>query len=96
LERLRCEVIDPHVQAHEGRIFKATGDGLLIEFSSFILARSPFDDGPLLSPAAASSDHAGSRIDDNAGRVIGPHTVLESRNTSVVLDPRYFLRVTPI
>jgi adenylate cyclase len=31
---LRREVIDPKVQAHHGRVFKATGDGLLAEFPS--------------------------------------------------------------
>ena len=31
---LRREVIDPKVQAHHGRVFKATGDGFLAEFPS--------------------------------------------------------------
>jgi adenylate cyclase len=39
LERLRAlrrEVVDPAVAEHHGRIFKTTGDGLLIEFASVV------------------------------------------------------------
>ena len=38
LERLRIEVIDMHVEAHRGRVFKALGDGVLAEFSSTLEA----------------------------------------------------------
>jgi adenylate cyclase len=31
---LRREVIEPKVNKHHGRVFKTTGDGLLVEFSS--------------------------------------------------------------
>jgi len=34
IKRLRREVIEPKVRKHHGRIFKTTGDGFLIEFSS--------------------------------------------------------------
>jgi adenylate cyclase len=34
IKRLRSEVIGPSVEAHDGRVFKTTGDGLLAEFSS--------------------------------------------------------------
>ena len=36
LNALRNEVIDPAVALHRGRIFKTTGDGLLIEFASVV------------------------------------------------------------
>jgi adenylate cyclase len=34
----RCELIDPKVVEHKGRIVKITGDGLLIEFPSVVEA----------------------------------------------------------
>ena len=34
IKSLRREVIDPKVNEHHGRVFKTTGDGLLVEFSS--------------------------------------------------------------
>ena len=36
LRSIRAEVIDPKITEHRGRIFKTTGDGLLVEFSSVI------------------------------------------------------------
>src|SRR6266700_7824874 len=38
LNALRRELIDPQVREHKGRIVKATGDGLLIEFPSVVEA----------------------------------------------------------
>jgi adenylate cyclase len=38
LRALRSEIIDPTVLAHDGRIFKRTGDGVLVEFRSVINA----------------------------------------------------------
>lgn len=38
LRALRQSVVDPHVQNNGGRIFKTTGDGFLIEFSSAVSA----------------------------------------------------------
>ena len=35
---LRAEVIDPKIAEHKGRIFKATGDGVLAEFPSVVNA----------------------------------------------------------
>ena len=34
IKSLRREVIEPKVKEHHGRVFKTTGDGLLVEFSS--------------------------------------------------------------
>ena len=36
LKAHRKEVIDPLIAQHQGRIFKTTGDGLLIEFASIV------------------------------------------------------------
>jgi class 3 adenylate cyclase/ABC-type uncharacterized transport system substrate-binding protein len=38
LKMLRAELIDPAIAEHHGRIFKTTGDGLLVEFSSVVEA----------------------------------------------------------
>src|SRR5215210_7801263 len=40
LKALRTELIDPHVAELSGRVFKATGDGLLAEFPSVVNAVS--------------------------------------------------------
>ena len=36
LRALRSDLIDPTVAAHNGRVFKRTGDGALIEFRSVV------------------------------------------------------------
>ena len=36
LKRLRAEVIDPAIAQSRGRIFKTTGDGVLVEFPSVV------------------------------------------------------------
>ena len=36
LKKLRAEVVDPAIAAARGRIFKTTGDGLLVEFMSVV------------------------------------------------------------
>jgi TolB-like protein/class 3 adenylate cyclase len=36
LRSIRAELIDPKITEHRGRIFKTTGDGLLVEFSSVV------------------------------------------------------------
>ncbi len=38
LRRLRAEVIDPKIAEHGGRLFKTTGDGMLVEFASVVAA----------------------------------------------------------
>src|SRR5277367_4827244 len=38
LRALRGDLIDPTVAAHNGRVFKRTGDGVLIEFRSVVAA----------------------------------------------------------
>lgn len=36
LRALRCEIVDPAIAAHKGRIVKTTGDGMLVEFASAV------------------------------------------------------------
>jgi adenylate cyclase len=36
LKGIRAELIDPTIAAHNGRLVKTTGDGLLVEFSSVV------------------------------------------------------------
>src|SRR4029077_16447349 len=36
LKALRAELVDPAIAASRGRIFKTTGDGLLVEFPSVV------------------------------------------------------------
>src|SRR6478672_800547 len=36
LKKLRRELADPKIKEHHGRIFKTTGDGLLVEFASVV------------------------------------------------------------
>jgi len=38
LKALRADVLDPRITEHKGRIFKATGDGVLVEFPSVVNA----------------------------------------------------------
>ena len=38
LKAIRAELIDPMIAAHNGRLVKTTGDGLLVEFSSVVSA----------------------------------------------------------
>jgi adenylate cyclase len=38
LKACRADAIDPHIASHRGRIFKTTGDGVLVEFSSAVQA----------------------------------------------------------
>ena len=36
LKTIRAELLDPAIAAHNGRLVKTTGDGLLVEFSSVV------------------------------------------------------------
>jgi len=40
LKAIRAELIDPTIAAHNGRLVKTTGDGLLVEFGSVVDALS--------------------------------------------------------
>ena len=36
LKAHRCELVDPKIQQHLGRIVKTTGDGMLVEFAGVV------------------------------------------------------------
>src|SRR5712671_3778715 len=36
LKAVRSEIVDPRIDAHNGRLVKTTGDGLLLEFASVV------------------------------------------------------------
>src|SRR5262245_38437991 len=38
LRKLRSELVDPRIAEHKGRLFKTTGDGLMVEFPSVVNA----------------------------------------------------------
>ena len=38
LTKLRVEQVNPRISEHNGRVFKTTGDGFLVEFSSVVNA----------------------------------------------------------
>ena len=38
LQALRRDIIDPAIARHSGRLFKAVGDGFLVEFASAVQA----------------------------------------------------------
>src|SRR5271170_7603969 len=59
LRALRGDLIDPTVAAHNGRVFKRTGDGVLIEFRSVVDAvrcASTFQNAMIESNANLSAD----------------------------------------
>ncbi|MGD9616001.1 MAG: adenylate/guanylate cyclase domain-containing protein [Alphaproteobacteria bacterium] len=62
LRALRREVIDPAIAAHQGRIVKTTGDGMLVEFHSVLDA--------LRCAAAVQCEMTGRNADVAAGRQI--------------------------
>jgi class 3 adenylate cyclase/pimeloyl-ACP methyl ester carboxylesterase len=73
VKRLRREIIEPRMQAHHGRVFKTTGDGLLAEFSSPVEAvRCALEvQDVLMSRAAQDPSHSLQlRIGINLGDII--------------------------
>ena len=56
IKSLRREVIEPKVKEHHGRVFKTTGDGLLVEFSS-----------PVEAVRCAAGDSGGPRCTSRSG-----------------------------
>ena len=38
LKAIRADIIDPKITEHKGRVFKTTGDGVLVEFPSVVNA----------------------------------------------------------
>ena len=59
LRTLRSELIDPTVSANKGRVFKRTGDGVLVEFRSVVDAvRCALDVQKAMIARNASEPHA--------------------------------------
>ena len=69
LKAIRREVVDPALSENKGRIFKTTGDGLLVEFASAVDAVSC---AVAVQAAMAKRDHSGIRfrIGINIGDII--------------------------
>jgi len=74
LKAIRAELIDPTIAAHNGRLVKTTGDGLLVEFSSVVGAlrcATEVQAGMAERNAAvAADDRIEFRIGINAGDVV--------------------------
>ena len=78
LRAIRAEVADPSIAQYRGRIVKTTGDGLLVEFTSVVDAKSPVRRAlPFFFHryAAASSCKDCRRVvaDPHAGGLFCPH-----------------------
>src|SRR6185437_13918128 len=71
---LRCELADPKIKEHRGRIVKTTGDGLLVEFGSVVDAvRCAVDiqrEIALRNAAVSSEGRIEFRIGINLGDII--------------------------
>jgi adenylate cyclase len=67
LKALRRKVVDPTIVAHNGRIVKTTGDGILIEFASAVDA---------VNCAMAVQEKMAERTTEG----IGPHNPIPGRS----------------
>src|SRR5262249_51598362 len=74
LKTIRAELIDPTIAAHNGRLVKTTGDGLLVEFGSVVDAlrcatevQAGMVEGNAASPADKSIEF---RIGINMGDIV--------------------------
>ena len=56
LRGVRSNLIDPAIAAHHRRIVKRTGDGSVVEFRSFVDARSGAQNGRRRAPTAAPAN----------------------------------------
>jgi hypothetical protein len=74
LKALRCELLDPTIAEHRGRIVKTTGDGLLVEFASVVdavrCAVAVQQAMPERNAGAAADSRIELRIGINLGDVI--------------------------
>ncbi len=64
---LRADVVEPLAAAHEGRVFKTTGDGFLVAFASAVQA---------LRCAIAIQETLGTQSDGLRLRIGGDHGLL--------------------
>ena len=74
LKAIRAELIDPTIAAHNGRLVKTTGDGLLVEFSSVVDAlRCATEVQACMAErnaTAAADKHIDFRIGINVGDIV--------------------------
>ena len=74
LKALRRELVDPKIAAHQGRIVKTTGDGLLVEFASVVdavrCAVAVQQAMPERDTGVAADDRIELRVGINLGDVI--------------------------
>ncbi len=74
LRTIRTEVIDPKITEHRRRIFKTTGDGLLVEFASVVDAlrcATEWQTGMADRNADRADNRLEFRIGINVGDVVG-------------------------
>ena len=69
LKALRRELLDPKIAERRGRIVKTTGDGLLVEFQSFVEGCPARSDGSVAWPTA-TGEPADGRIDFRTGSCV--------------------------
>ena len=71
LRTIRTEVIDPKITEHRRRIFKTTGDGLLVEFASVVDALRCATDWQTGMANNNDDNRIQFRIGINVGDVVG-------------------------
>ena len=71
LKAIRSELIDPSLAAHNGRLVKTTGDGLLVEFSSVVDALRCASEVQAGMTERNASAPAGKRIEFRIGINVG-------------------------
>src|SRR5438045_185969 len=78
LKAIRAELIDPKITEHRGRIFKTTGDGLLVEFASVVDALRCATAWQRAMPERNTGIPADSRIEFRIGINVGDIVVEDS------------------
>src|SRR5260370_23945069 len=71
LKALRCELVDPKIAEHRGRIVKTTGDGVLVEFASVVDAVRCAVEVQQAMPARHTDVAADNRIEFRIGINLG-------------------------
>jgi len=71
LKAVRAELIDPTIAAHNGRLVKTTGDGLLVEFASVVDALSCATEVQAGMAERNLTTHANKRIEFRIGINVG-------------------------
>src|SRR5271168_2982046 len=91
LRAVRSDLIDPTIAVHNGRVFKRTGDGVLIEFRSVVDAvrcASTFQNAMIESNANLSADrwivfrigvHLGDVVEETDGDLMGDGVNIAAR-----------------